>query len=221
MPGWHTLDWAKPVPCRRGLTPPYTASVLASLARPLIATQRLLLLAAHPSHAAAATAFHLRNRARFARWDPPVGDDFFTESHQTERLRLAALAFFEGSAFRYWLCEPGAPQRILGTVHFSQVTRGAFHSATLGYALDAEFEGRGLMAEALRAGIAEMFSPRVNLHRVQAGHRPENLRSAATLARLGFEPEGLAREYLYIDGAWRDHVITALRNPDFAPPTGW
>jgi len=64
-----------------------------------------------------------------------------------------------------------------------------------------------------------MFSPRVQLHRIQAAHLQENTRSAAVLARLGFEREGLARRYLYIDGAWRDHVINALLNDTLdAPP---
>ena len=40
-------------------------------------------------------------------------------------------------------------------------------------------------------------------------------RSTALLARLGFEDEGLAREYLFIDGAWRDHRMFALRNAAF------
>jgi ribosomal-protein-alanine N-acetyltransferase len=71
------------------------------------------------------------------------------------------------------------------------------------------------MHEALQAGIAEMFSPQVNLHRLQAAHLPENLRSAAVLKRLGFEPEGLARRYLFINGQWRDHVLNALLNPRF------
>jgi ribosomal-protein-alanine N-acetyltransferase len=66
-----------------------------------------------------------------------------------------------------------------------------------------------------------MFSPRVNLHRVQAAFRPENLRSGRVLERLGFRSEGVAPDYLYIDGAWRDHVVTSLRNPEFVPPDGW
>ena len=37
------------------------------------------------------------------------------------------------------------------------------------------------MHEALVAAIAEVFSPRVNLHRVQAAYRPENVRSARVL----------------------------------------
>jgi len=93
------------------------------------------------------------------------------------------------------------------------VVRGVAHSANLGYALCHGCEGRGWMHEALHAGIEQVFSPAVGLHRIQAAYRPENHRSAAVLMRLGFEREGLARDYLYIAGAWRDHVITALRNP--------
>ena len=26
---------------------------------------------------------------------------------------------------------------------------------------------------------------------------------------------------LYIDGAWRDHIVTSLRNPAFVKPDGW
>ncbi len=191
------------------------------LARPLIAAERLALVAPQAALAAAVCEFQVRNRAHFAPWDPPVGESFFTQAFQAERLHQAAEAFRAGTAFRYFVCLQQEPERVIGSVHFSQVSRGAFQNAMLGYGLDAACEGQGLMTEALRAGIAEMFSPRVNLHRIQANHLPENRRSAATLARLGFEVEGLAREYLFIAGAWRDHVMTALRNPAFVPLSGW
>ncbi len=40
--------------------------------------------------------------------------------------------------------------------------------------------------------------------------------AAALLARLGFEKEGYAKDYLLIDGQWRDHVLTALTTPDWS-----
>jgi ribosomal-protein-alanine N-acetyltransferase len=57
-----------------------------------------------------------------------------------------------------------------------------------------------------------------------ANYRPQNERSARLLERLGFTREGLAKDYLFIDGAWRDHVLTSLTNRHFddaslqAPP---
>ena len=77
------------------------------------------------------------------------------------------------------------------------------------------------MHEALAAVVAEAFSPAVNLHRIQAAVRPENARSVALLQRTGFRDEGLARDYLFIAGAWRDHRLFARTNPGFAAPAHW
>jgi ribosomal-protein-alanine N-acetyltransferase len=68
------------------------------------------------------------------------------------------------------------------------------------------------MQECLECAIEDVFT-REGLHRVMASHRPENLRSAALLARLGFEQEGFARAYLKIAGEWADHVLLAKINP--------
>jgi ribosomal-protein-alanine N-acetyltransferase len=190
-------------------------------ARTELPTDRLRCIAPHPSQAAQVCDFQARNHACFARWDPPMPVAFLTEQFQAERLRLAAQAFTAGTGYRYWLTLQGQPERIVGSMHFSQIVRGAFQNAMLGYSLDESLHGRGLMTEALRAGIAEMFSARVNLHRIQANHDPHNTRSAAVLARLGFRTEGLARDYLFISGAWRDHAMTALTNPQFVPPAEW
>ena len=185
-------------------------------------TPRLVLRASDPAFAAAAADFYRRNRDAHARWNPPLGEAMFTADGQRERLADTAAAATLGTGIGWWLFAPGEPGVALGQIHFSQIARRAFCNAMLGYAIDAGHEGRGLMREALAAALADAFSPRVNLHRVQANVRPENTRSLGLLERLGFEREGLAREYLFIDGAWRDHVMTALRNPhwpaDQAPP---
>ncbi len=136
-------------------------------------------------------------------------------------LARGADAFAIGLALRWWLALSAQPARVIGTVHLSSVVHGAFCSSHLGYALDAQAQGRGLMHEALEVVIAEAFSPRLNLHRLQAAVRPENLRSLAVLQRLGFAPIGLARHYLFIAGAWRDHLLFDRHNPGFLPPQDW
>lgn len=185
-------------------------------ARPLIVTDRLELLAPEPAFAAEVLAFFERNQAHLAPWDPPRPPGFDSEGFHRERLTTGAAAFAAGAAWRWWLRLRSDTKGLVGNLQFSQVARGPFQNAMLGYSLDAAHQGRGLMREALQAGIAEVFSAPVNLHRLQANVRPDNLRSLALLERLGFEHEGLARDYLFIDGAWRDHVMMALRNPGFA-----
>ena len=189
---------------------------------PPLTTQRLVLRASHPGFAAAAADFYARNREVHACWNPPLPPAAFSADGQRERLAEAASAAAAGSGIGWWLFALDEPEMALGQIHFTQITRRAFCNAMLGYAIDAAHEGRGLMREALQATLADVFSARVGLHRVQANVRPENTRSLALLDRLGFEREGLAREYLFIDGAWRDHVMTALRHPQWpasqAPP---
>jgi ribosomal-protein-alanine N-acetyltransferase len=72
------------------------------------------------------------------------------------------------------------------------------------------------MREALQAVVAHAFDE-LRLHRLEANHLPENERSARLLARLGFARIGFAPNDLFIDGAWRDHVLNQLLNPGFDP----
>ncbi len=193
--------------------------------RTCILTRRLHLLAPDPNpalgQARAVADFFSRNADYFAPWDPPHGPDDNTPEAVQGRLVTGAAAFDAGQGWRWWLARADDPQRVIGSVSLSKLSRGALQSCSLGYSLDALFQGRGLMHEALQAVVAEAFSPAINLHRLQAGVRPENSRSLAVLARLGFADEGLARDYLYIDGAWRDHRLFAITNPAFIAPDGW
>ncbi len=176
-------------------------------------TERLWLRASNPALADAACDYYRRNREPHARWNPPQPASMFTAEGQRERLAASADAIAAGTLIGWWLFLPDAPDRALGQIHLSQMARAPFCNAMLGYSIDAANEGQGLMREALAAVLADAFNERVGLRRVQANVRPENTRSLALLDRLGFEREGLAREYLFIDGAWRDHVLTALRAP--------
>jgi len=175
-------------------------------------TDRLALRASDPAWAGAAADYYARNREAHARWNPPQAETMFTVDGQRERLANAAAGAAAGTLAGWWLFAHQAPGHAIGQIHLSQIARGPFCNAMLGYSIDAAHEGRGLMREALEAVLADAFA-RLALHRVQANVRPDNTRSLALLQRLGFEQEGLARAYLFIDGAWRDHLLTALRAP--------
>lgn len=188
---------------------------MTGAARTELHTPRLLLRAPHAGLSEAVSDFYLRNQAHLAPWDPPTPPGFYTPEAVAARMQQAALAFDEGTALRWWICSRLQPTRVIGQCQVSQVSRGVFQSAILGYSLCARAQGQGLMHEALCALRDEMFGPRVRLHRLQAGVRPENLRSRRVLLRLGFVHEGQSKRYLFINGAWRDHDLYALINPDW------
>lgn len=188
---------------------------------PPIETERLVLRLAGPGMAAAHVRFLMENfEGHLDRWSPPTAAGFFTEPFWRERLTQAVEDFAAGRSARFVIQARGEPEgaALLGTFNYTNIVRGAFQACHLGYQLSRDAEGRGLMTEALRAGNDWVFRE-LRLHRIMANHRPENDRSARVLERLGFVREGLARDYLFIDGAWRDHVLTALVSPEAVIPS--
>jgi ribosomal-protein-alanine N-acetyltransferase len=185
-----------------------------ALVLPELRTQRLAVRLARPGMQAAMSAFLKENfDGHLDRWSPPATPAFFEESFWRERLGAAVEEFLAGRAARFVLQEGSEASPIIGTCNYTNIVRGPFLACYLGYQIGRHHEGRGLMAEALRATNQYVFTT-LGLHRIMANHRPENTRSAQLLERLGFVREGLAKDYLFIDGAWRDHVLTALTNPD-------
>jgi len=185
---------------------------------PELHTARLSVRLARPGMQAAVARFLAENfEGHLDRWSPPAASAFFTEDFWRDRLAIAVEEFHAGRAARFVLQPAGAESGpVLGTCNYTNVVRGPFLACHLGYQIARSHEGQGLMSEALRATNEFVFRE-MRLHRIMANHRPENERSARLLERLGFVREGIAKDYLFIDGAWRDHVLTALVNPRFDP----
>jgi ribosomal-protein-alanine N-acetyltransferase len=103
--------------------------------------------------------------------------------------------------------------RFAGQVTASNVVRGAFDSASVGYWVDGAIAGRGALPTALAMLVDHCFDA-VGLHRIEANVRPENTASRRVVEKLGFREEALHLRYLYIDGAWRDHLSFAVTRED-------
>lgn len=105
--------------------------------------------------------------------------------------------------------------RLVGAVNANEIVRGAFHSTYLGYYGFAGATGGGRMTRGLGLVLSTLFDD-VGLHRAEANVQPGNRASRALVHRLGFRQEGFSPDYLYIDGAWRDHERWAILAPEWA-----
>ena len=103
---------------------------------------------------------------------------------------------------------------LVGVFNFSEIVRGAFQSAYLGYYGFKANSGQGLMKEALGLALDAAFGP-LALHRVEVNIQPRNARSIGLVTALGFTQEGFSRRYLRISGRWRDHVRFAMLAEDW------
>lgn len=194
---------------------------------PQLETTRLTVRLARPGMAPAMARFFSDNwEGHLDRWSPPAAPGFFGADFWAERLERAPAEWEAGTAARFVLQARGsAPDSaVIGTCNYTNIVRGPFQACHLGYQVGREHQGKGFMREALEATNAFAFAT-MGLHRIMANYIPANDRSGRLLERLGFEREGLAKDYLFIAGAWQDHVLTALTNPHFddaslLPPPG-
>jgi ribosomal-protein-alanine N-acetyltransferase len=98
---------------------------------------------------------------------------------------------------------------LVGVANISEIVRGPFRSAYLGYYAFRPYDRRGLMTEGLGLVVRDAFR-RLRLHRVEANIQPGNRKSIRLARRLGFRREGYSPRYLKIQGRWRDHERWAL-----------
>jgi len=106
--------------------------------------------------------------------------------------------------------------RMAGGITLTNIRYGAANTGTLGYWTGVHFARQGLATAAVTAILAHAFE-RIGLNRVEAACQPGNLASLRVLDKCGFQREGFARDYLKINGQWRDHAIFALTVADYRP----
>lgn len=108
---------------------------------------------------------------------------------------------------------------LAGVVNLSEIVRGSFQSAYLGYYAFSPHDRQGHMTRGLRAALREAFRT-LRLHRVEANLQPGNVASRRLVRRLGFRREGYSPRYLKISGRWRDHERWALTIEDWLQGSG-
>lgn len=107
--------------------------------------------------------------------------------------------------------------RFVGQLTVNNIIRGSAQFASIGYWIDQEYAGRGIITRAVAMAIDHCFTD-VGLHRIEIAIRPENTASLRVVEKLGIAEYGYAPRYLHIDGEWRDHRLFAVTRED--PPFG-
>ena len=188
-----------------GRTEKRTKPTKATLENATVVGQRVFLRPPNETDLREFTALS-RASAQFHRGlvSPPTQANQFVD--YLERCRRA-----DSACFLICRIEDGA---IAGSINLSQIFRGGFQNAYLGYYIGAPYTGRGYMTEALKLLLRYAFSE-LKLHRLEANIQPQNRASIALVKRAGFSREGFSRRYLKISGRWRDHDRWAIIAEDW------
>ncbi len=172
-----------------------------------------------PSDARAQLALRLANRDHIGPWDPLRDESFYTEAGQRLELDLDQRSWAAGNAYAFAVLDTDEGDRLIGRVALSNVVRGPWQNATLGYWIDRNAGGRGHATRAVRLAVRFAFE-HAGLHRVQPAIIPRNVRSVRVAEKVGFRLEGRAARYLKINGVWEDHDVYALTVEDWERMAG-
>lgn len=183
---------------------------------PILRTDRLVLRMTTSDDIPAIIRYYTANHEHLAPFSPIRPHDFLTEPYWQQQIAKSHDDFANDRSLRLALFDRARPSLMIGEANFNGFVRGAGQFCYLGYTIDASYQGGGYMTEALHAAIRYVFDE-LHMHRIMANYLPHNQRSGKLLRRLGFVVEGYARDYLLIDGAWQDHIMTSLTNPDWTP----
>jgi [ribosomal protein S5]-alanine N-acetyltransferase len=148
---------------------------------------------------------------------PPSG---WIDNNSVAAFRLVRRSFRAGvragESMPFAIC---LGDRLVGHIGLGNIVRRAFSSAYCGYWVDSRVAGRGIMPTAVALLVDHAFNVS-RLHRVEINIRPENKASRRVVEKLGLREEGYHTNYMFIDGAWRDHVGYAVTWEDVAREGG-
>jgi ribosomal-protein-alanine N-acetyltransferase len=157
------------------------------------------------------TALREESRDFLQPWEPTWPTDDLTRGAYRRRLAAYAQDMERGVAYPFLVFRQ-RDNVMVGGITLSNIRRGVAQMGSIGYWVGESFTRQGYTLDAVRAVTDFCFS-RLRLHRVEAACIPTNAASQRVLLRAGFAQEGLARDYLKIDGAWRDHLLFGLVSP--------
>ncbi|MDO1558049.1 GNAT family protein [Brevundimonas sp. 2R-24] len=153
-----------------------------------------------------------KSEAYLRPWEPKWPEDDLTRAAFRRRLSVYAREVEAERAWPFFIFDDAG---LVGAITLSNVRRGVADAGTLGYWIGQPHAGRGLATRAVRLMAGYAFDT-LGLHRLEAACVPENTASRRVLEKSAFRLEGVARAYLNINGAWRDHLLFARLEDDVA-----
>lgn len=117
----------------------------------------------------------------------------------------------DNEAVLWAICLNDNPQ-LIGTICYWRLDKPN-HRAEIGYALNPEYHGQGIMHEAMLQVIAYGFNE-MKLHSIEANVNPANEASIKLLQRCSFEREAYFKQNYFFNGTFLDTAVYSLLTPN-------
>lgn len=146
-----------------------------------------------------------KNKEIFEQYEVDKPYNFYTLEFQTRLLEAEYEGFLHGNYVRFYLFDKSIPDKIIGTISFSDMKRNSFFSCQIGYKVDSDYVNQGYGLKMLSNSIRIMENE-YHMHRIGAYILPGNQPSIKLVEKMGFQLEGIAKSYVLMHGKWTDHL---------------
>ena len=146
--------------------------------------------------------YYKRNKEHLKDYEPTRDNSFYTYEAQKELIIESYKNLMSGTGIDLGIYKA---DKLIGKIKISNIVYGVFKSGIVGYSIDEEYQGKGYMQEALKV-VLKYAEEELELHRLEASVLTDNIKSKSVLLKCGFKEIGVNEKYLFINGAWRDHI---------------
>lgn len=153
--------------------------------------------------------YYIKNKEYLRKFEPTREKNFYTLDVQKRTLIESYTEFLNGRSVNFGIYKNS---KFIGKIQISNIVIGVFKSAFIGYSIDEDEQGKGYMKESVKLALQYGFNE-IGLHRIEASTLVDNIKSQSVLKSSGFKELGLNKNYLFIDGKWRDHLTFYKVNP--------
>ncbi|MEG1257274.1 GNAT family N-acetyltransferase [Clostridium sp.] len=153
-------------------------------------------------------AYYIRNRKFLSNFEPHRDESFYSVEVQKQSIIENYKEFIKEAGAHFGIYKD---DKLIGRIRLYNIVQGVFKSGFIGYSIDQKCQGNGYMKEAVNLVLKYAYED-LGLHRIEATTLVENEKSQNVLKACEFSELGVCKEYLYINGKWRDHIIFYKNN---------
>ncbi len=162
--------------------------------------------------------FEVKTRCHdwLSKWEPTFNGTF-QDSISTPALFAGRIEAFERGIAQdnyYGLGIFLHNSTFIGEVTIGNIERGPFQCAKLGYWIDEKYAGRSYTPQAVKLVMDYAFSD-LDFKRIEVAIVPRNKPSVRVVEKLGFEFEGISREYIEVNAVREDHNRYAMTKSQY------
>lgn len=155
-----------------------------------------------PENACEVLDYYIKNKEYLKPFEPVREDGFYTLEAQRRSILDNYKQYLNGSSVGLGIFKEN---KFIGKIKISNVVIGSFKSATIGYSIDEDEQGKGYMKESVKL-VSDYAFDEMGLHRLEASTLVDNIKSQSVLKGCDFKELGFNKKYLFINGEWRDHI---------------